>query len=133
MLLSSSSLAPVTSSAEATSRGELLAFARSPQQDGAPWGICVTGEPGSGKKAPLRASAPGTRAGRLGSAALPCGRYQHAQRPGRCDAADLPRIEELGTHLQITPSLAENASAEDIEKTFAELPAGHRSSGGLSC
>ncbi len=98
---------------------DLLAFARSPQAEGADWGLCLTGEPGAGKSALF------AHLHRQLQGAPDILLLAHAAgislRAGQVDSMLRRWIQELGGFLQITPSLAANATAEDIEKTFAEL------------
>jgi len=98
---------------------ELLAFARSASADEADWGLCITGEPGAGKSAlfahlyrQLRES---TDVFLLAHAA------GISTRAGQVDDMLRRWIQELADHLGIAAPLDDSASAEDIEKTFAEL------------
>ncbi len=97
---------------------KLLNLARSPAGDREHWGICVTGEPGSGKSA-VFAQLHRTLAGDASMLLL-----SHAAgaspRGSSVDAMLRRWIGELAAVLGTRPELPETAPNEDVEKVFHE-------------
>jgi len=122
---------------------ELLALARSPVQDGAPWAACVTGEAGSGKSALLahvyrqlaadiEPDAPRRRPGLVGRLLGRKGARESdllilshfagvTPRSASVDSLLLRWCEELAEFLGEASPVEEGASAEDLEQAFASL------------
>lgn len=128
--------------------GRLLALARSPAEEGAPWGACITGAPGSGKSAlfawlyrELSASPPalpGPRVSLLGRLAgrqrgtAPASQPNDAPLVLAQAAGSTPRsaqvdlmlrrwVAELAALLGKRQPVAETASTDDVQKAFAAL------------
>ena len=97
----------------------LTSLCLSPEQDGAPWGVCVTGEPGSGKSAlfgELLRRMKDTDAFVLAHAA------GASPRASSVDAMLRRWIDELGSALGVGDvGLAENVDPETVETAFASL------------
>ena len=97
----------------------LTSLCLSPAQDGAPWGVCVTGEPGSGKSAlfgELLRRMKDTDAFVLAHAA------GASPRASSVDAMLRRWIDELGSALGVGDvDLAENVDPETVETAFASL------------
>ena len=97
----------------------LTGLCLSPAQDGAPWGVCVTGEPGSGKSAlfgELLRRMKDTDAFVLAHAA------GASPRASSVDAMLRRWIDELGSALGAGDvGLAENVDPETVETAFASL------------
>ena len=97
----------------------LTGLCLSPAQDGVPWGVCVTGEPGSGKSAlfgELLRRMKDTDAFVLAHAA------GASPRASSVDAMLRRWIDELGSALGVGDvDLAENVDPETIEMVFASL------------
>lgn len=96
----------------------LLRFARSPAAESAPWGACVTGVSGSGKSALF---AHLWRHLQREDVLLLAHAAGISPRAGQVDALLRRWIEELARSLDMAEPIAENASAEEVEKTFAQL------------
>jgi tetratricopeptide (TPR) repeat protein len=97
----------------------LTSLCFSPAQDGAPWGVCVTGEPGSGKSAlfgELLHRMKDTDAFVLAHAA------DASPRASSVDAMLRRWIDELGSALGVGDvGFAENVYPETVETAFASL------------
>ncbi len=97
----------------------LSSLCLSPAQDGAPWGVCVTGEPGSGKSAlfgELLRRMKDTDAFVLAHAA------DASPRASSVGAMLRRWIDDLGSALGVGDvGLAENADPETVETAFALL------------
>ena len=97
----------------------LTSLCFSPAQDGAPWGVCVTGEPGSGKSAlfgELLRRMKDTDAFVLAHAA------GASPRASSVDAMLRRWIDELGSALDAGDvGLAENVDPQTVETAFASL------------
>ncbi len=97
----------------------LTSLCLSPAQDGAPWGVCVTGEPGSGKSAlfgELLRRMKDTDAFVLAHAA------GAGPRASSVDAMLRRWLDELGSALGAGDvGLGENIDPETVETTFASL------------
>ena len=97
---------------------EHLSLAASPSQENTAWGVCVTGEAGSGKSALF---------GELNRRLKQTGVFVLANAAGaslRSSSVDsmLRRwIEELAAGLSVDPGLAENAAPETVDAAFASL------------
>ena len=103
-------------------RGHILShiqeLASSPPQQGAAWGLCLTGAPGSGKSAIFGEVYRRLRQSNVFVLAHAAAASAHAP-----SVEDMLRrwIEELGTSLDIDPGLADNADPDMIETTFHSL------------
>ncbi len=92
--------------------------AASPMREGAPWGVCLTGEPGSGKSAIF-----GALLGRLrtGDALVLAHAAGASPRAPSVDSMLRRWIEELSAVLSVNVGLAENADPDTIVATFRAL------------
>ena len=98
--------------------GRLLQHAASPDRDGAIWGVCLTGEPGSGKSAIFGELVRRLRA----SGAIVIAHAASASvRSHSVESMLLRWIEELATALGTDPGIAENADPNTVNATFRRL------------
>ena len=97
----------------------LTSLCLSPEQDGAPWGACVTGEPGSGKSALFGEL---LRRMKDGDAFVLAHAAGASPRASSVDAMLRRWIDELGSALGAGEvGLAENVDPKTVDTTFASL------------
>jgi tetratricopeptide (TPR) repeat protein len=98
--------------------GDIAELLASPTGDPGPWGLCITGAPGSGKSAVF-----GEVHRRLSPSAAFVLSHAAAASPRTPSVDSMLRrwIDELATALGVPSGLAENADAEAVEAAFASL------------
>ena len=96
----------------------LLEHAASPARDDAPWGVCLTGDPGSGKSAIFGELLRRLRAGNVFVLAHAAGA---SVRASSVETMLRRWIEELATALGVDAGLANNADPDTIVATFRAL------------
>lgn len=106
-----------------TGRGELLRglenLARSPAEEGAPWGVCLTGPPGSGKSAVLAELFRRLRADQ--SLLVLLNAAGGTPRGAEMDAMLRRWIGELGATIDTAARLPDTATPDDVETAFYSL------------
>ena len=97
----------------------ILSFAHSPSQEGAGWGACITGPPGSGKSALFSELVVQLQEDKdLLILANACG---GTQRGSQVDAMLRRWIQDLAALLEIKNPLRDNATPDDVDTAFLSL------------
>jgi tetratricopeptide (TPR) repeat protein len=100
---------------------EIEALIASPAKEDAPWGLCITGEAGSGKSALFGALYQALTGTEKVDALVLAHAAGAGPRAASVDTMLRRWIEELASVLGVAHGLAANAGPDDVEATFARL------------